>query len=190
MMPLYEQPRSSSSDPVERLRGCSARRDRPIEESSHMLTPDDLFRRRGSGGHLPSLVDMIDASGDCWEWTGSIRNGYGRVWADGRRRTIHRVIWEALVGPIPDGLEIDHLCRNTICCNPDHLEPVTRSVNVQRGIKRNGRADRTHCPQGHPYSGENLYIPERGGRGCRTCRREIQRRYQQRKRAQLQEGPA
>lgn len=73
--------------------------------------------------------------GDCWEWTGALfqGTGYGQVWADGTTRLAHRVVYELLVGPIPVGLDLDHLCRNRSCVNPAHLEPVTRRVNVQRG---------------------------------------------------------
>lgn len=77
----------------------------------------------------------IDVSGDCWEWTPPVGNhGYGEFARQGERRTVlaHRYAYELLVGPIPDGLEIDHLCRNKACVNPDHLEPVTKSENARR----------------------------------------------------------
>lgn len=119
----------------------------------------------------------VDASGDCWLWTASlIPAGYGQFYMktpDGRdtMARAHRVSWEFLVGEIPDGLTLDHLCRVRHCVNPDHLDPVTRGENLLRShatITRQNQ-EKTHCPHGHPYSGENLYVDPSGGRRCRTC---------------------
>lgn len=118
-------------------------------------------------------VDGVEVAGDCWLWQGARdkQTGYGRVCVPGQKRSgyAHRVVYEILVGPIEDGLHIDHLCRQRACCNPDHLEPVTCRVNVQRGA----RATRTHCKQGHPFSGDNLrtWTDSRGyeRRVCREC---------------------
>lgn len=81
------------------------------------------------------VFSHVDASGDCWEWTGtrSIGGRYGAVRWEGRMRPAHRVVWEVLVGPIASDLELDHLCRNLGCVNPDHLDPVTHRVNSLRG---------------------------------------------------------
>lgn len=141
--------------------------------------------------HFWSKV-RIAASG-CWEWIGArIGDGYGNWWKDGRSYLTHRLSYEALVGPIPADLEMDHLCRNRACLNPQHLEPVTRSVNQRRGVGperlRQQYADVTHCPSGHPYSGDNLYRwPRNGHRHCKTClrakdrkRRRVARERQQR----------
>jgi hypothetical protein len=111
--------------------------------------------------------------GDCWEWTGTVtRKGYGLVkFPDHRRKVVHRQAWEMLVGPIPDGLDLDHLCRNRKCLNPDHLEPVTRRENLMRGATlARVNAQKTHCPQRHPYAGANLGIGSAGDRYCRSCR--------------------
>lgn len=76
---------------------------------------------------------LVTPSG-CWEWQGELnRNGYGRVWIEGRRLMVHRVVWELLRGPIGEGLVLDHLCKVRCCCNPDHLDPVTQRENVHRG---------------------------------------------------------
>lgn len=81
-----------------------------------------------------SIWSRIQIINGCWVWTGRLnRNGYGRVWWQGREPVVHRVVWELLIGPIPKGLVLDHLCRNRACCNPGHLEPVTQRENVVRG---------------------------------------------------------
>lgn len=114
------------------------------------------------------------ASG-CWEWHGSMNrpNGYGQFWIAGRLRLAHRVAYEALVGDVPDGLDLDHLCRTRTCCNPAHLEAVTRRVNIVRGdrakVSRDAAARITHCLRGHEYTEANTYRKRQGGRQCRTC---------------------
>lgn len=124
-------------------------------------------------------IDITDEG--CWEWSaGRSKDGYGLVWWEGKMHLVHRILYEGLVGPIPDGLELDHLCRNHACANPDHLQPVTHQVNCARGevglsTGRRNRA-KTHCPKGHEYIGENLYINPAGQRQCRTCMRERDRR--------------
>lgn len=110
----------------------------------------------------------------CWEWTGKRQpNGYARISVNGRQQLVHRVMYERIVGPIPEGLVIDHLCRNRACVRPGHLEPVTIAENLIRG---DSNAHKTHCPQGHPYSGDNLYVENAGKawakRRCRTCKRD------------------
>lgn len=110
----------------------------------------------------------VDASSGCWEWTGSMHAaGYGLF----RDRLAHRISYEVHVGSIPEGLTIDHLCRNRRCVNPLHLEAVTIAVNVLRGESPPARnARKTHCPKGHPYDDENTYIsPSSGWRGSRAC---------------------
>jgi hypothetical protein len=111
----------------------------------------------------------------CWVWTAKITShGYGEFWIDGRGRGAHRVAYELVIGPIPEGLEIDHLCRVRNCVNPAHLEAVTASENIKRTFVRGRRhhnRDATHCRLGHPLEGDNLYISPRGGRFCRICAR-------------------
>jgi hypothetical protein len=112
---------------------------------------------------------MVDAKG-CWQWTGSKNNcGYGRVSYLRENRLAHRVSYVTFKGEIPNGMTIDHLCRNRACINPDHLEAVPIGVNVLRGDGPSARhARKTHCPAGHPYSGENLYLYGTT-RQCVTC---------------------
>jgi hypothetical protein len=113
----------------------------------------------------------VEKTDSCWLWTGSTRSAYGTFWNGQRAANAHRVAYELLVGPIPEGLELDHLCRVPTCVNPAHLEPVTHAENVRRGNGWGGRHSRkTHCYQGHPFSGTNLIIDARGYRVCRTCR--------------------
>jgi len=123
----------------------------------------------------------IDEHG-CWIWTGGTggKTGYGKFnvrVAPGQWRMVstHRYAYEQIIGPVPDGMQLDHLCRVRLCCNPEHLEPVTRRVNQSRGIKG---ALTTHCPQGHPYDETNTLRRANGHRRCRTChsQREAQRR--------------
>jgi len=125
------------------------------------------------------------APSGCWEWIASlIGGGYGQYKVEGRPVYAHRFAYEALVGPIPDGLELDHLCRNRACVNPDHLEAVSHRTNTLRGVSLPAqRAAKTHCPAGHPYAGTNLALSRRGERLCRACRRAHSARYRRAARA-------
>lgn len=190
-------------------------------------------------------VDIV--SGGCWLWNGNrYRNGYGQFRLSQPRRCMvlaHRFAYEQFVGPIPEGKELDHLCRVRHCVRPDHLEPVTRSENLLRspligrtrnhdtcknghiwtpettyiyrghrscricrrawakpyqkalrtkrrgGVSANHNPDKTHCPQGHPYAGENLYIvPTTGGRRCLICFRATKHRAYLKRTGQIEKG--
>ena len=127
----------------------------------------------------------INANG-CWIWQGFLdRDGYGQFWINGKCAAAHRAAYELHVGPIANELEIDHLCRVRNCVNWRHLEAVSHLENMRRGgwantgIVAGARtAAKTHCPQSHPYQGENLYIhPTTGGRRCREYANARQRAY-------------
>ena len=107
----------------------------------------------------------------CWLWTASLNSdGYGNFRFAGVSAKAHRIAYEMCVGPIPDGLELDHLCRIPSCVNPAHLDPVTHVENCRRGLagKHGYHLRKTHCPRGHAYAGENLYA-RNGQRDCREC---------------------
>lgn len=145
---------------------------------------DVLFDTKGRK-YGRSIADRIDATGDCWTWTGYVNPaGYGCVGFNSATRLVHRVVWEALVGQIPDRLELDHLCRNPPCCNPDHLEVVTHAENMRRGIPRLLNMNKTHCAKaGHPLTGANLYVnAASGSRQCRACQSESMDRFLERRR--------
>ena len=117
------------------------------------------------------VAEPFDAHNECFEWAScKSKDGYGQFWRDGKSVKSHRVSYELFVGPIPEGFDIDHLCRNHACVRPDHLEAVPRVLNVRRG---QGDGSQTHCPAGHPYDEENTYYwkSPRGytHRYCRAC---------------------
>jgi hypothetical protein len=126
--------------------------------------------------------EKVEKTDSCWLWTAAKSKGYGAFKVAGRQEEAHRYSYELLVGPIPTGLTIDHLCRNPACVNPAHLEPVTNRENVLRGISPWAKnAAKTHCPQGHPYDEENTRWNSLGSRECKTCRRETWRLYDERR---------
>jgi HNH endonuclease len=111
--------------------------------------------------------------GGCWVWTGKIsKNGYGAVTVNYKSVGAHRFFYEELVGPIPEGLVLDHLCRNRACVNPAHLEQVTCRVNNLRGTGFAAvNAKKVVCLRGHPLDGGDVYITKKGQRYCRVCNR-------------------
>lgn len=123
------------------------------------------------------LLTPVTESG-CWLWIGATNwRGYGQFKLAGSAIQAHRVSYQLFVGPIPEIYTIDHLCRVRCCVNPTHLEAVPHGVNLLRGDTINAiAASKTQCPQGHPYSGENLIIKKEGTRACRTCKNIIHRK--------------
>lgn len=161
--------------------------------------PEYSNRQALPGDRLREESTRLD---DCWIWPyGRQKNGYARINVGPTRKLAHRAAYELFVGPIPDGYTIDHLCHNEsvcdegfdckhrACVNPEHLEAVPMNVNLRRSPNR--PESRTHCPQGHPYEGENL-VYEKGRYGvvrkCRICRAASARRAGARRRARQREG--
>lgn len=153
--------------PPRRQRGGWSTKTRPVEER---------------------FWEKVDATGDCWEWTGAkTPTGYGTFFPT--RSTpmrAYRFVWELLIGPIPEGMQIDHMCLNTRCVNPLHLRLATPRDNALRGHSRPAlNARKTHCNEGHPLSGDNLRI-YRNGRVCVACERRRNLAISARRRAERQ----
>lgn len=134
-----------------------------------------LYESRHLGDILPPRFwDKVRQEGDCWLWTAYTTGGYGRFRANRQNWAAHRLAYEELVAPIPNGLVLDHLCRNRTCINPDHLDPVTPGVNVLRGetfVRTN--AEKTHCINGHEYTPDNTGSQSSSTpkRYCKQCER-------------------
>lgn len=137
---------------------------------------------------IERLFPMVTADGDCWRFTGALNSGgYGVIGRGGRgagNALVHRLTYEFFIGDIPEGLDIDHLCRNRWCCNPWHLDPVTRIVNVARGLRATGYGprERTHCAQGHDFTPDNTWTRPNGARRCKACERHQSENRKSRKR--------
>lgn len=144
---------------------------------THTPFEERLWLQTDKNGPIPEHKPEL---GPCWVWTGNRhKQGYGTIKKGKKQLLAHRAMYEECVGPIPDGMDLDHLCSNTPCVKaigdglgPSHLEPVTHRENVLRG---NGvaakNAMKAECKRGHPLSDENLGIDPRGNRFCRACRR-------------------
>lgn len=134
-----------------------------------------LYSRLSSEQRWWFNTTIIDEE-QCWIWKGRpTGSGYGSLRVDGKSVPAHRFGYTMLVGPIPKGLQIDHLCRNRMCVNPLHLEPVTSKENTHRGMGPAGIAFRMkNCKNGHPLVDDNLYInPTTGKRRCRKCNKAV-----------------
>lgn len=138
----------------------------------------------GQRSVLDRFWERVDKTESCWLWTGALHKGYGRIQNAGVDHQAHRFSYELHVGPIPDGLVLDHLCRVRHCVNPAHLEPVANGENVRRGegpFMQNARKET--CVRGHDFTPENTKRRQNGARVCRTCQRDLDREYRRKVRA-------
>lgn len=142
-----------------------------------MSVPDRFWEKVNMVGPVPEHRPDL---GPCWIWTGAhAKRGYGLFWHSGRMRWAYRWLYLTVVGVVPEGLELDHVCRTPACVRPDHLEPVTHAENMRRG----STATKTHCAQGHEFTESNTYrAPSGRRRDCRTCMRDRVLRHSARKR--------
>lgn len=132
---------------------------------------DCAFLLKKKDNILDKVLENTEKTDTCWNWKDALRNGYGRVRNNGKTSTTHKIVYEKLVGKIPKGMVIDHLCRNRACVNPEHLETVSNKENILRG---NGLTAENHkktkCIRGHELLGENLYTLN-GKRYCKACQK-------------------
>jgi len=123
----------------------------------------------------------VRSDDECWPWLGPVVKRYGAY----SSTVAHRVAYVLKVGPIPEGMTLDHVrergCTSTLCCNPAHLEPVTLAENIKRAA-----AAQTHCINGHEYTPENTYRDRKGYKKCRTCGRAATARYIKRKKERME----
>lgn len=127
------------------------------------------------------ILSKVKITKGCWLWTGYIRkDGYGGTKVSQKHYMVHRYMYELCFGKVPEGLVLDHLCRNRACCNPNHLEPVTSLENIRRGNAGHNKFN-THCKQGHEWTKENTaiayYAPGKPFRRCKACNREHIRKW-------------
>jgi hypothetical protein len=149
----------------------------PHESPAPHETPRTRAKRRR---HPRRFWEKVAIDDGCWEWCGAKdEHGYGLYWLDGKSRRAHVVAFTLLRGPMPEGTEPDHSCRNPGCVRPGHMEPVTHRTNVLRGVSPPAaNALKTECRHGHRLTPTNTYVKPNGWRICRTCRRaEEQSRY-------------
>jgi HNH endonuclease len=155
----------------------------PLEDSMRPQrnSTEQFWAKVDKDGPIPAFRPDL---GPCWLWTAGIdEKGYGRFWINGRRWRAHRWAYEQKHGPIPEGLEPDHLCRIRACVRDNHIEVVTHRENAMRGTSFSSlNAVKESCPQGHLYDAANTKLYE-GRRYCRACHRVLSREYAQRKAA-------
>ena len=123
-----------------------------------------------------NVARSVDGT-DCWEWQGCLtKAGYGQIRVNNKTLYTHRLMYESYKGQLLPNCEIDHLCRNRKCCNPEHLEQVTRKINQHRGYSPAGvNSRRTHCKRGHELIPKNLWNLASGKRQCKICANDLRR---------------
>lgn len=146
----------------QRCRFAAIKNDFSTNESVN--TPREITKR---------IMGRVAEWQECWVYQGAKRDGYGLMRVNGKHQSVHRILYESMVAPIPSGFTIDHLCRNHSCVNPAHLQPVTGKENTLRGDGPTAKNHKkTHCIRGHRLFGKNLYHSKTGKRICRQCNRE------------------
>ena len=136
---------------------------------SERITKADVVNRFNA-----NIVENVEG---CWIWMLSVNHqGYGLFWVDGQYVATHRWSYEHFIKPIPEGLQIDHLCRRRDCVNPSHLEPVTARENRRRSMK-------DHCAHGHRWTTATTYMDKRGQRNCIPCHRLLTKQWKEKRRA-------
>ena len=149
-----------------------------------------VSRKYTDDERVVAFWEKVEFTETCWLWKANQNSGgYGMFWSGGSSTVAHRYAYEFCVGPIPDGLQIDHLCRVRNCIRPDHLEIVTQQENVRRGEDGKRNREKTYCPQRHPYDEQNTYRSPNGDRLCRKCQTAHKRAWRRRHgKARPQEG--
>ncbi len=146
---------------------------------------DNVWKFIEFGTEIPKGILIPKLDTPCWNWIGhGNQGGYGRLRFNTEMLLSHRFLYELFIGKIPNGKQLNHICRNRRCCNPEHLEPVTNQENVGRGltpILKGWNAKKTHCANGHPYSKDNTILKSNNKRVCRICRSANDRRYYRKK---------
>lgn len=143
--------------------------------------PERFWAKVDKDGPVPEHRPNL---GPCWLWTAATLWGYGIFTiAKHQPAKAHRVAYELEIGPVPDGLTLDHLCRVRRCVRPSHLEPTTMRENTLRGVGITAsNARKTHCKRGHPFNAANTYVNPRGQRSCRPCMAQLQQKYRRKAR--------
>ena len=163
---------------IETLRATTEadERDFPLELEDAMRLGIEIMVRASTWERFWSKVSVTPS---CWEWTGTLVDGYGQFWNGNKLVQAHQYSYEIFIGRVPEGLQLDHLCRNRACVQPSHLEAVTLQENIRRGqtgTLNSANALKTHCLHGHPFNDKNTILRSQGGRDCRICHQEQDRR--------------